>query len=208
MANNHLEPLGSSVHRGVSSRVQKLSSSSGHTIPFDWSSRQNRVSDHISIGKHSFVKESHRTGTIRARILQPNICHPKERRQGLEANLQPKVPESDYSFQDGEDDRSEGNTGRFITVPGSSEAQAQDYCLLSNPVGKEHPLLLNGNLTLAVWTVSGLSHCISEFHQRLSKSSQPLGGRVQKSPIVLDGPGGSLGVVQGMSIPFYRLSKT
>ena len=77
--------------------------------------------------------------------------------------------------------------------------------LLLNPQQEQHPLILNGHLTLAAWPISGICSLTREFHRRVQTSSASPGGREQQNPMNPLGNVGSAGVTNGTQIPFLHL---
>ena len=85
----------------------------------------------------------------------------------------------------------------------SSDPSSPD--LLLNLQQEQHPLILNGHLTLAAWPISGTCSLTREFHRRVQTSSASPGGRERQNPMNPLGNVGSAGVTNGTQIPFLHL---
>ena len=66
--------------------------------------------------------------------------------------------------------------------------------LLRNPLGEPHPMIVKGNLQLAVWCVSGIPSRVEEFQRKQQQSSLLHGGKVQRQHIPASGRSGKNGV--------------
>ena len=80
--------------------------------------------------------------------------------------------------------------------------------LLTDCQGQNHPLIIQGRLTLVAWPVSGIDSRTKEFLQRLPRSSVPLGERVHPEPTNPLGKDGLIGAVNGRLIRAQPLSAT
>ena len=80
--------------------------------------------------------------------------------------------------------------------------------LLRDPFNREHPLLVNRQLHLAAWRVSGVPTICRAFQAEFQRLCQQGGGKGQTQPVSQVGSNGLAGVVRGLSIPFLRMSNT
>ena len=80
--------------------------------------------------------------------------------------------------------------------------------LLTDCQGQNHPLIIQGRLTLVAWPVSGIDSRTKEFLQRLPRSSVPLGETVHPEPTNPLGKDGLIGAVNGRLIRAQPLSAT
>ena len=77
--------------------------------------------------------------------------------------------------------------------------------LLLNPLQEPHPLVLQGHLQLAAWSVSGLLSRQQDFQMRLSKYSVHHGDQIQSLHTLVHGENGVLGAMEGRPIPCLRM---
>ena len=78
--------------------------------------------------------------------------------------------------------------------------------LLSSPMSKPHPLIVNNSLRLAVWRLSGDVLSCRDFRARLSTSCWPAIVRIPDQRMNRHGVSGTIGVFEGVSIPYRLLS--
>lgn len=71
--------------------------------------------------------------------------------------------------------------------------------------GCEHPLVLNQNLQLVAWTVSGINCKQKDYRRKLRTLSSQQEGEVQQHITMPPGASGVAGIVEGKLIPFEVL---
>jgi len=78
--------------------------------------------------------------------------------------------------------------------------------LLTDPFGQHHPLLMEGQLQLAVWRLSSEVSQQKEFHKKLQSCCSLDGAKAPIPHTKVPGRNGSAGVCHGKWIPFHALS--
>ena len=78
--------------------------------------------------------------------------------------------------------------------------------LLRDPFNQIHPLLVNKQLELAAWKVSGVHTQTQAFQAELQRLSLQGGGKEPTQPTSQAGLNGLAGVIKGVSIPFHVMS--
>ena len=81
----------------------------------------------------------------------------------------------------------------------------QSKVLLTNHQGDPHPLMVQGELTLIAWQVSGNPWRIKESQRKQSILYVVLGDEGLRTPILWLGDCGKAGTVRGISILFQHL---
>ena len=81
----------------------------------------------------------------------------------------------------------------------------QESSLLMSALDKIHPLLLSNGLHLAAWKLSGDDCVAKDFRQQWSAFSWPETGRELSTHTVRHGEIGSIGVCNGVRIPYRQL---
>lgn len=77
--------------------------------------------------------------------------------------------------------------------------------LLQGPKGDIHPLLLEGNMNLLAWKISGVLQDTLDFQERLKAFWMSLGLREQGEDISVLGIDGVVGAWNGIWIPWRLL---
>ena len=78
--------------------------------------------------------------------------------------------------------------------------------VLSDPIGKPHPLMATGQLQLATWKLSGIDSRQKAFQARLHNCWQQDGTGAQTVRMKVLGGDGIAGALNGKLIPFHVLS--
>lgn len=81
----------------------------------------------------------------------------------------------------------------------------QSRTSLTSPIGEAHPLLATGALQLAAWKLSGDPSSCKDFRNRWSNYSWAHVARPQTRPTNLHGGLGTIGVWEGVRIPFRMI---